>query len=436
MEKYMLLLLIVCLSCHEKADDAGEDKLLVDIQVSEGLANRVDELLLSDVAQDIDIIPLETKKESVIGYVFSMAVGEENIVLNEYKRITRFSTKNGKFAGDIGEFGTGPTDFYYCDGVGLNEKERYVYLFASPEVKTYGFDGNFVRSVKVANPGVQLFAEANPGADVRTYLYFNGKHIIRRMLPSFDGSTSLWQLGITDTTGRYIAKYAEPTCVAHEEGMNKNNSGGKGFEPEQARYFWGANSPAINRYYNHVNCLFDFNDTIYRYSEKENTLNPRYILRCGDRPEFEEMHELGKSYDFFEHVFVKDVLETKDYIYLITEKDRSSFLQRVDKKTGAILSLESKGELKESQLMKVIYRKVERPGFTNDLCGGLPFFPRSQNDRQWIAMYEAADLLEQLDIETLKKTDVVLPEKREQLIRILQTLQEDDNPVVMVVTLK
>ena len=424
------------LSCHEKTDKTGEDKLLVDIQVDEGLTNKVDELLLSDVAQDIDIIPLETRKESVIGYVFNMAVGEDDIILNELNRVSRFSKHDGKFINNIGEFGTGPSDFYYCGGVGLNEDRQYVYLFTSPEIKTYDLNGKFLSTVKIAKPGTQWDAEANPGADTRTYLYFNGKHVIRRMLPTFDDSKSLWQLGMTDTTGRYIAKYSEPACVAYEEGMNRNNSGGKGFEPEQVRYFWGANSPVINRYYNHVNCLFDSNDTIYRYSEKESRLTPRYILRCGTRPTFQEMHVMGKSYDYFHHAFVKDVLETKDYMFLITEKDRSSFLQRVDKKTGAIVSIENVGELKESSLMKVIQRKVKQPGFTNDLCGGLPFFPRNQNDRQWVALYEAADLLEQVDIDELKKTDVILPEKREQLIRMLKNMKEDDNPVVMVVTLK
>lgn len=86
--------------------------------------------------------------------------------------------------------------------------------------------------------------------------------------------------------------------------------------------------------------------------------------------------------------------------------------------------------------MNVRHRKVSNPQFTNDLCGGLPFYPRSQTNNQWIALYEAADLLEQIDTDNLKNSDVLLPKKRDQLVQILQTLKEDDNPIVMIVTLK
>lgn len=435
MKNYLFLLVLACLSCQENSKVSESDKLLVEIQVAEGLKNKVDELLLSDVAQDIDIIPLETDRESVIGYVFNMAVGEENIILNQMDRVTRFS-KEGKYLCDIGERGTGPTDYIGCEGVGINERAKSVYLFASPEIKTYNFEGNFVSTVKIAKPGANFFAEANPGGDTKTYLYMNGKHVLRRMLPTFDDSKSIWQLGITDMTGRYIANYSDPTCVEYQESMNKHNSGGKGFEMQDIQYFWGASAPTLNRYYNHVNCLFEYNDTIYRYSEKGNTLKPRYILKCGDRPSFQEMHQTGKSWKFFDNTFVTNVLETKDFLFLVTEKERSSFLQRVDKNTGMIHSLENVGELVESSLMQVKYRKASPPAFTNDLCGGLPFFPRSQDERQWIALYDAADLMEKVDIDVLQKTKVLLPEKREQLVRVLKNLKEDDNPVVMVVTLK
>lgn len=74
--------------------------------------------------------------------------------------------------------------------------------------------------------------------------------------------------------------------------------------------------------------------------------------------------------------------------------------------------------------------------FVNDLCGGIPFFPFDQNEHQWIAKYEVADLLEQIDIDELKATEVLMPEKKAQLIRILENLKEDDNPVIMIATLK
>ena len=57
----------------------------------------------------------------------------------------------------------------------------------------------------------------------------------------------------------------------------------------------------------------------------------------------------------------------------------------------------------------------------------LPFYPTSTTDQQWLCAYNSFDLLEQVDIEELK---------RDQLVKILENLKENDNPVIMVATLK
>ena len=186
----------------------------------------------------------------------------------------------------------------------------------------------------------------------------------------------------------------------------------------------------------HVNILFDSNDTIYRYNSDKNTLRPRYILHCGDRPPFEEIRTLGKKKSYFQYIFVTNVLETKDFLFLVAEKDNNSFLLRVDMKTGDIKSIKNEGKITELSSMRSYDRKATPPGFTNDLCGGMPFFPRFQNEKQWIAIYTAEELLEQVDIEKLKKEKVLYPEKRDQLVKILENLKEDDNSVIMVANLK
>ena len=65
----------------------------------------------------------------------------------------------------------------------------------------------------------------------------------------------------------------------------------------------------------------------------------------------------------------------------------------------------------------------------------LPFYPTSTTDRQWLC-YNSFDLLEQVDIEELKRSEILLLEKRDQLVKILENLKENDNPVIMVATLK
>mgnify|MGYP003228044982 FL=1 len=138
---------------------------------------------------------------------------------------------------------------------------------------------------------------------------------------------------------------------------------------------------------------------------------------------------LAKDNGYFRCIFVSDILETKEYLFLTAKQDVYSYLLRVNKEDGSVTSICNGGEFKETPFMKVRYVDVETPKFINDLCG-LPFYPFDQNENSWIAKYEATDLLGQIDIDELKVTEVLMPEKKAQLIRILENLKEYDNPVI------
>lgn len=437
MKRYVFPLLIVAIlaSCQQ-SKKREKSEILCDIYVEEGIKNKVDKLLLSDAVQDIDIIPLETSDSCFIQKIRKMEMGENDLFINNvsqaYCKVFRFD-KTGKFLNIVARQGDGPQDISMPDGIGIDDNAKLIHVANGfgfqNEIKTYRYDGSWIKTIKAARPGEALFGVFN--WDQRTYYYFNGKHLIRRFLPLQDGSKDLWQIGMQDANGKFVAQFYDPNILQQQKEIIANN-GEKVID--KIRYSWGTESPVLNRYYNHINFMYEANDTIYRYNEAKNTLAPHYILHCGKRPTPEKTYLLGKGADYFNYTFAFDLLETKDYLYIDVEKDKSAFLLRVDKIDGSILSLELKGEIVEGAMTK--YRKVDAPNFTNDLCGGLPFYPTSHNDRQWICAYNAADLVEQIDIEALKTTEVLLPEKRDQLVRILQNLKDDDNPVVLVATLK
>ena len=436
MNKYLLPILSILLLASCNQESKKDKQIMFEINVEEGIKNKVDKLLLSDAAMDIDIIQLETNDSCFIQKIRKMDIGESDLFINNvstaYSRLFRFD-KSGKFKNIVSREGDGPMDIMSIDGFGIDEKNRLVHVgngfgFIN-EIKTYRYDGSWVNTIKAARPGEALFGTFN--WDQRGYNYFNGKHVIRRFLPLQDGSKDNWQIGILDASGKVLAHFYDPNILRYQKEIDNNNGG---HSIDKIRYAWGTDSPVQNRYFNHINFMFEANDTIYRYNEKNNTLKPRYIMYCGKRPDAESIYKMGKNSDYFKYIFAFDLLETKDYLYIDVEKDLSAFLLRVDKQDGNIQSLELEGELVEGAMTK--YRKVDAPHFTNDLCGGLPFYPTSTTDRQWLCAYNAFDLLEQVDIDELKQSEVLLPEKRDRLIKILENLKEDDNPVIMVATLK
>ena len=86
--------------------------------------------------------------------------------------------------------------------------------------------------------------------------------------------------------------------------------------------------------------------------------------------------------------------------------------------------------------MGIHVRRADAPGFTDDLAGGCSFFPRHTNDNEWIGVIPAERLLHEIDIEELERKEVKLPHRKKQLIDVLRNLNEDDNPVLMIVKLK
>lgn len=437
---FIIILLFFFSSCSPNIKkQSDEKKTLVDIQVKDGLKNLTNKFLLSEVVKDIEIIPLETSEECLLNNIGNIAIGEKDIFIVMLKTLLRFDRNSGEFLNAVARFGEGPGDVNYCKGIGLDEPNGLVYTLTSPlganEIKSFTYDGVWKNTMKAIKTGAWMEAGTFGGSD-RLYSYFNGRHIFRRMLPIQDGSKNLWQVGIMDEKGMYLMKITDPACLEHQQSLNDHKLGTASVDVGIVKYSIFSASPIQNRYYNHINYLFDANDTIYRYSMKQELFKPRYILHCGERPDFASLHKMAKDNGYFRCIFVSDILETKEYLFLTAKQDVYSYLLRVNKEDGSVTSIRNGGEFKETPFMKVRYVDVETPKFINDLCGGLPFYPFDQNENSWIAKYEAADLLEQIDIDELKVTEVLMPEKKAQLIRILENLKEDDNPVIMIATLK
>ena len=202
--------------------------------------------------------------------------------------------------------------------------------------------------------------------------------------------------------------------------------------------YWATYAPVLNQYGNHLSFLFEANDTIYGYDASAEQLAARFIIKSGNQLAKEELYVINKSQKYFnEAIVVHDVLESKDFWYFIVENQIYAYLLRVDKKSGNVQRKQSKkGELKYASIMQVNYREVAWPEFVNDLCGGLPFYPSHHNAGEWIGVYNPRDLLEKIESNEFNTSSVVLPEKKEELMRLLHVLKEDDNPVVLIIKLK
>jgi hypothetical protein len=79
---------------------------------------------------------------------------------------------------------------------------------------------------------------------------------------------------------------------------------------------------------------------------------------------------------------------------------------------------------------------IESFGFKNDLDGGLHFYPRwtNLNSNLWITSYNSYELISSLD--EIRERDPENLQIHKRLIELIEKLNEDDNPVLVVAHLK
>jgi len=86
------------------------------------------EVRFSEICDSIIYIPLETKKECIIGTGGSIEIDEENIFINFSHALYLFNIE-GKFLRQIGRKGRGPGEFV-CTEFCLNKKKKRIYAVA------------------------------------------------------------------------------------------------------------------------------------------------------------------------------------------------------------------------------------------------------------------------------------------------------------------
>ena len=181
-----------------------------------------------------------------------------------------------------------------------------------------------------------------------------------------------------------------------------------------------------NLFYKDIYC-----DTLYHI--KDFTLQPKYIFNTGGKTVPYEIQEGGQydlmaaitggEYDRYEkYIIIGKIFEDIKYLYFTIKHRKLLYPAVYDKE--------------ENKLQIMPHVSIPRPsrdwriplyGFENDLDEGLPFWPQQMiSEKEMMCVYTAEELL---DLDSLKITDAKLK-------NVLNSLDEDSNPVVAIVTLK
>lgn len=370
--KYLFSFLCLCCVLSVSAQKP------VVINLAKAISESPKEIMLNELASDIRYVPLETTDDCLMNNEFYiMQYTGEDIITSG---IFHFD-KNGKFLNKIGSKGQGPEEYLQGLFAFGDWKNKLLYVQNWTTLTCYGFDGTFVRSV----PTPQLNMGAAGLFDENHILYSNDIYYADKANPI--------QLYMVDSqNGKTVSKW-------------------RGHLEENKKY--GMILTSRDFMYNYDNSLFykpALENVIFKIlSPQKRQLVYKFDCSGKDIDVSADEVDPKKRFQFLSVYWAK---ETAQYLFVNYGMKNISRLGIYDK---------------------------EKKTFTNvtikdNLAGGYDIHPAwTSDDNHLLMVYYAGGLLQ--DKEKRYSTGL-LPERKKELDELLKNIKEDDNPVVILVTLK
>lgn len=370
--KYLFSFLCLCCVLSVSAQKP------VVINLAKAISESPKEIMLNELASDIRYVPLETTDDCLMNNEFYIMqyTGEDIITSGIF-----YFDKNGKFLNKIGSKGQGPEEYLQGLFAFGDWKNKLLYVQNWTTLTCYGFDGTFVRSV----PTPQLNMGAAGLFDENHILYSNDIYYADKANPI--------QLYMVDSqNGKTVSKW-------------------RGHLEENKKY--GMILTSRDFMYNYDNSLFykpALENVIFKIlSPKKRQLVYKFDCSGKDIDVSADEVDPKKRFQFLSVYWAK---ETAQYLFVNYGMKNISRLGIYDK---------------------------EKKTFTNvtikdNLAGGYDIHPAwTSDDNHLLMVYYAGGLLQ--DKEKRYSTGL-LPERKKELDELLKNIKEDDNPVVILVTLK
>lgn len=262
--------------------------------------------------QDVQIIPLETTDESLVGNIYKIIVTDSmNYIFDNYKGggIVIFD-RNGKFIKRISP-GRGPGELYRLYDIDYDKKNNELLAYQHPFLLFYTSKGEYTRQIKLPF-GFYNFSVTPDGYIFKTLDKYGNEHL---------GTHKDNTLLITDKNFKLkYAGLANPTEI---------NYGGYS-------YLYSNDGKVL--------ITQNYNDTIYQYTSGTDELEAKYIMDYHNKklPEYylksnHELQNILAQNDYY--YFIGEYLETTNQNVFFLRNDYLGLRTVIyrDKKTGNLI---------------------------------------------------------------------------------------------------
>ena len=373
---------------------------------------------LSSYAKDIQYIPLETKKESLIKTINRIVVEKNKIfILSDFKSILIFDIK-GNFIGKVNRFGRGPQEYTDILSFLVDPVSENICILSSRAIFEYDIKGNFIYKIEKIPEATTLnsFLKVKDGV----FLVNWSKHSDAKEMTSILNSNSILY---KDGKHQNLFTYSQKATDVSKPGSILMLV----FQGHQYSFY---------KYGESIRAARANNDTIITIDSKYK-ITPEYIFNFGK-------YGYKSGDDKYEKMILEDdkiitrssLIETANYIFLtfnfrgVASDPFETTVILSDNKTRIVKRTEVSAiynkKTKELRLLKRPYK--EKSGLVENIQNGPEFWPRSINSKNELISFMSASYL--INYCSEKKGD------KSKVDAIASKLSEEDNPVVVIVTPK
>ena len=391
MKKLTLFVLCACMvvvSCGP-----SDTSKMYTINLPEALDN-MGLVNISELAKSIRYIPLETKEESLIGeYPYISYDGKHIIVADRQTNIIRVFDNDGRFIRNINRIGRGPEEFSSTIS-NVSLVDGNIVVMTGREVVEYDISDHFVR--RVAVPHVDGYGVMEP--------VIIGENCYAAALYDITSADKEYCAVMYDS----LSNVNQLIAVPDNSGLQTSLSEGMGVGIMLARLFQN----------NERSLLFYPESKEILSISTFGAIDTAYVIEYGGCriPD-------GNTYNASQndrYISLLSLVESEDYLFM---------------KMNTMATITTSGSRfmnflydKKTRKSAVLYDKAEdRRGFRDDIGNGPEFWPKSVYGKKvLLSDIEAFSLLEFAENHTLSKD----------FERVVATIDENSNPVVVIVELK
>lgn len=342
---------------------------------------------LSDIATEVEYIPLETGPDIVIGRNPVAYATKDYILVFTFRQILQFNREDGMFIREIGQVGNGPEEYSRATILApVDEEAETIFALTHSKRIAYAFNGEYKGAI-VLNPDVDDVVKLSDNC-------FAG------YLPNFEGNGSV-KVGLYDSLGNVMKTFPNHNIAPNEEGaINIWNPHGWFYRFNKQTFF-----------------AEQFNDTLY--SIDSNQLTPRYLLSLG---KYSAPYEKQNSMDFASrqagnYFLFNSIFESQKYLFYTFRYQSQVITGIYDKITQTVgFSTPDTPMITE--------------GIVDDVNNLIPFSLSSiSNNEELVGLVEAHKVVQWVSENNLQNAPISQVHKLEQM-------EENDNPLVVIAKLK